>query len=86
MTSTQAKALAAVFAVLGILAVVAGVIYYVEPVKSLPSFFPGANDNYSFHRKHRGLAGIVVGAVLLVAAFACMFTARRGTADREPTY
>lgn len=63
-----------VLLVLGALAIAGGVIYLVEPAHSLPSFFPGHLSNPArplasaeFHRK-KGLVGLVVGAVLVVAA------------------
>jgi MYXO-CTERM domain-containing protein len=38
----MSRLVVAVLAVLGILAVVVGIIYLVEPIHSLPSFFPGS--------------------------------------------
>jgi hypothetical protein len=56
--------------VVGILAVVVGVIYLVEPVHSLPSFFPGHASGHGHHHI-RGYIAIAVGAVLvLIGAFA----------------
>jgi multisubunit Na+/H+ antiporter MnhB subunit len=56
--------------VLGILAVVAGVIYLKNPVHSYPSFFPGYNAHGKGHHHIRGYIAIGVGIVLLlVAAF-----------------
>ncbi len=57
-----------VLVVLGILAVVAGVIYLVEPVHSLPSFFPGYTAHGQIHHHTRGYIAIVVGAILLLIA------------------
>jgi hypothetical protein len=54
--------------VLGILAVVAGIIYLVEPVHSLPSFFPGHAAHGQVHHHIRGYIAIVVGIVLLIIA------------------
>ncbi len=57
--------------VLGILAVVVGVIYLVEPIHSLPSFFPGHASGGQGHHHIRGYVAIAVGAILvLIAAFA----------------
>jgi NADH:ubiquinone oxidoreductase subunit 5 (subunit L)/multisubunit Na+/H+ antiporter MnhA subunit len=57
-----------VLVVLGILAVVVGVIYLVEPIHSLPSFFPGhAAQGQGYHRI-RGYIAIAVGIVLLILA------------------
>jgi hypothetical protein len=57
-----------VLVVLGILAVVAGVIYLVEPIHSLPSFFPGHAAHGQGHHHIRGYIAIVVGIVLLIIA------------------
>ena len=59
--------------VLGILAVVVGVIYLVEPIHSLPSFFPGHASHGRGHHHIRGYVAIVVGIVPEVRrlAWAC---------------
>jgi uncharacterized iron-regulated membrane protein len=74
------KILAALLAVVGILALVAGFIYYAEAARDLPSFFPGSlpsDSKLHFHRKTRGAAGVIVGVLLLAAAGGLAFTARR---------
>jgi len=57
-----------VLVVLGLLAVAVGIIYLVEPIHSLPSFFPGyiAHGRGSHHI--RGYIAIGVGVVLLLLA------------------
>lgn len=57
-----------VLVVLGILAVAAGIIYLVEPIHSLPSFFPGHAAHGLGHHHIRGYIAIVVGAILLILA------------------
>jgi heme A synthase len=57
-----------VLVVVGILAVVAGVIYLVEPIHSLPSFFPGHALHGLVHHRIRGYIAIAVGAILLILA------------------
>ena len=57
-----------VLVVLGILAVVVGVIYLVEPIHSLPSFFPGYAAHGKGHHHIRGYVAIVVGIVLIILA------------------
>jgi len=54
--------------VLGILAIAAGVIYLVEPIHSLPSFFPGHALRGLTHHHIRGYIAIAVGVVLLILA------------------
>ncbi len=62
----DARRLAAVIiAVIGILAVIAGIVYMLVPAESLPSFFPG--HIVGAHAKHstRGAAALVFGVVLV---------------------
>ena len=39
--TAASRFLVIILVVLGVLALAAGIIYYVEPAKSLPTFFPG---------------------------------------------
>ena len=57
-----------VLVVLGILAVVVGVIYLVEPIHSLPSFFPGHAIHGQGHHHIRGYIAIAMGIILLILA------------------
>jgi uncharacterized membrane protein YphA (DoxX/SURF4 family) len=57
-----------VLVVLGILAVVVGVIYLVEPIHSLPSFFPGHALHGQGYHHIRGYIAIAVGLILLILA------------------
>jgi hypothetical protein len=57
-----------VLVVLGILALVVGVIYLVEPIHSLPSFFPGHTPHGQGHHHIRGYIAIVVGIILVIIA------------------
>ena len=57
-----------VLVVLGILAVVVGVIYLVEPIHSLPSFFPGHAAHGQTHHHIRGYIAIAVGVILVIIA------------------
>jgi hypothetical protein len=57
-----------VLVVLGILAVVVGVIYLKDPIHSLPSFLPGhALHGRSYHHI-RGYIAIAVGIILMILA------------------
>jgi NADH:ubiquinone oxidoreductase subunit 5 (subunit L)/multisubunit Na+/H+ antiporter MnhA subunit len=67
-----------VLVVLGILAVVAGIIYLVEPIHSLPSFFPGHAPHGQGHHHIRGYIAIVVGIILLIIAAVAGRSRRRG--------
>jgi len=61
------RALAAVIAVIGILAIVAAVIYFTTAAKSLPSIL-GQVQGFTGHRTKRGIAALVVGVLLLAIA------------------
>ena len=77
---SSGKTIAAVILVIiGVLALVAGIIYFLEPAKSLPSILgtithPASRANA--HRSLRGIIALVVGVICLVAAW---FVGRRGT-------
>jgi uncharacterized membrane protein len=64
-----------VLVVLGVLAIATGIFYLVEPAKSLPTFFPGYAAHTATPHNRRGLAGIILGAVLLIIG---LITARVG--------
>jgi hypothetical protein len=72
-------ALAIVLAVA--LFVVAGV-YFAEPAKSLPSFFPGHSATSTIHHTKHGIASVVVGLALL--AFAWFASGPRKAAAARP--
>lgn len=57
-----------ILAVLGILALVAGILYLIEPVGSLPTFFPGYVAHGHVHHHTRGYIAIAVGIILLIVA------------------
>lgn len=54
--------------VIGVLAIVVGIVYFAEPARSLPGFFPGHVARVAGRHTRRGLAAIVIGLVLLLAA------------------
>ena len=64
----MSRLLVVVLVVVGILAVVVGIIYLIEPVHSLPSFFPGHAAHGNIHHHDRGYAAIGVGVILLIIA------------------
>jgi NADH:ubiquinone oxidoreductase subunit 5 (subunit L)/multisubunit Na+/H+ antiporter MnhA subunit len=57
-----------VLVVLGILAVVVGIVYLVEPIHSLPSFFPGHAPHQHGYHHIRGYIAIAVGVILVIIA------------------
>jgi hypothetical protein len=62
----MSRLISIVLVVLGVLAVVLGIIYLVEPVHSLPSFFPGYAAHGQGHHHIRGYVAIGVGLILLI--------------------
>jgi hypothetical protein len=45
----------------GVALVVVAIVYWAEPAKSLPSFFPGHSAGSTTHHVKHGIAAIVVG-------------------------
>jgi uncharacterized membrane protein HdeD (DUF308 family) len=70
------KVLTVLLAIIGILAIVVGVIYIAEPAKSIPHFFPAYQAKSHFHATKHGAAAIVVGVVVLVIAVILVVTSR----------
>lgn len=60
-----------IVAVIGIVALIAAILYFTEPAKSLPSILgtiTSPASRASAHRTLRGVVALVVGVVLFVAA------------------
>jgi hypothetical protein len=69
-----------VLILLGVVAVVVGIIYFAEPARSLPGFFPGhLPQGRPGRHSRRGVAAIVIGAVLLLAAVVTERLGRRSS-------
>jgi NADH:ubiquinone oxidoreductase subunit 5 (subunit L)/multisubunit Na+/H+ antiporter MnhA subunit len=62
----MSRLISIILVVLGILAVIVGIIYLAEPVHSLPSFFPGYAAHGQGHHHIRGYIAIAVGVILLI--------------------
>jgi uncharacterized membrane protein HdeD (DUF308 family) len=60
---------AIVTAILGVLSIVAAIVYWVEPAKSLPVFFPGHDSGSSHHHVTHGIAFFILGVLLLGGAW-----------------
>jgi uncharacterized membrane protein HdeD (DUF308 family) len=63
------RVLAVAALVLGIVLIVIGIVYFVEPASSLPSFFPGHQAGSSHHHAKHGIAAVLLGAACLVFAW-----------------
>ena len=65
----QKRYLAIAAVVLGIVFIAIGIVYFVEPAKSLPSFFPGHEAGSSHHHTKHGIAALVVAAACFIFAW-----------------
>ena len=64
------KRLLTVLAILaGIALIVVGAVYFAEPAKSLPSFFPGHQAGSTHHHVKHGLAAFLLGVACLIYAW-----------------
>jgi UDP-N-acetylmuramyl pentapeptide phosphotransferase/UDP-N-acetylglucosamine-1-phosphate transferase len=63
------RALISAAALAGILLIAVAVIYWAEPAKSLPSFFPGHQAGSSHHHTKHGIAAFLVGLACLAFAW-----------------
>jgi hypothetical protein len=73
------RLLAWVAAVVGILLIVVAIVYWVEPARSLPGFFPGHEAGSNHHHVKHGIAAFLVGLACL--AFAWFRTGPKRTAS-----
>ena len=63
------KLLVVLAIVVGLVLIALGVVYWVEPAKSLPSFLPGHEAGSSHHHVKHGVASFLVGLACLVFAW-----------------
>ena len=63
------RLLTAVAVLAGIVLIVIAIVYWVEPAKSLPGFFPGHQAGSSHHHAKHGIAAFVVGLGCFVFAW-----------------
>jgi hypothetical protein len=63
------RLLVALAVLAGIVLIAIAIVYWVEPAKSLPGFFPGHEAGSSHHHVKHGIAAFLVGAACLVFAW-----------------
>jgi hypothetical protein len=63
------RALIAPALVVGLILIAIAVVYWVEPAKSLPSFFPGHQAGSTHHHVKHGIAALLVGLAVLAFAW-----------------
>ena len=76
------RQLVALAVALGIALVAVAVVYWTEPAKSLPSFFPGHKAGSSHHHAKHGIASFLVG--LACFAFAWFNSGPKKRAAQTP--
>jgi uncharacterized membrane protein len=83
--SSNAKwVVSGIFAIVGVLALAAAVIYLTVPIHSLPSFMPGQHSGAGTYHK-RGAIAAVIAVVLLVIAIVVGLGARSAGATAVPS-
>jgi len=65
----QRRLLALLAVVVGVALIVVAAVYWAEPAKSQPSFFPGHKAGSSHHHVKHGIASFLVGLACLVYAW-----------------
>ena len=63
------KALVVIALVLGIILIAIAIVYWAEPAKSLPSFFPGHQAGSGHHHTKHGIAAFLLGLACLAFAW-----------------
>jgi hypothetical protein len=73
------RVLAIAAAIAGVILIVIAFVYFLEPAKSLPSFFPGHQAGSTHHHAKHGIAALALG--LACFAFAWFQTGPRTSAE-----
>jgi ammonia channel protein AmtB len=68
--------------VAGIVLIAIAIVYWAEPAKSLPSFFPGHQSGSNHHHAKHGIAAFLLGIACLVFAWFQSGAQRRAPASR----
>jgi hypothetical protein len=63
------RLLVALAVLVGVALIVIAVVYWAEPAKSLPGFFPGHEAGSSHHHTKHGIAAFLVGLACLAFAW-----------------
>ena len=67
--NTRHPVVIALAVVLGVVFIVLGIVYWVEPASSLPSFMPGHEAGSGHHHIKHGIAAFLLGVALLIFAW-----------------
>ena len=63
------RLIAGLAVLVAIVLIVIAIVYWVEPAKSLPGFFPGHEAGSSHHHVKHGIAAFLLGVACLVFAW-----------------
>jgi hypothetical protein len=63
------RLLVALALVAGLVLVIIAIVYFAEPARSLPGFFPGHEAGSSHHHAKHGIAALLVGLACFVFAW-----------------
>ncbi len=63
------RLLVALAALAGLVLIVIAIVYWVEPARSLPSFFPGHEKGSGHHHTKHGIAAFLLGLAVLAFAW-----------------
>lgn len=66
--------------IVGLLLIAVAIVYWAEPARSLPSFFPGHEAGSNHHHVKHGIAAFLVGLACLAYAW---FQSGSGRSSRE---
>jgi ammonia channel protein AmtB len=76
------RPLVVIAVVVGIVLIAIAIVYWAEPAKSLPSFFPGHKSGSSHHHTKHGIAAFLLGIACLVFGWFQSGTQRRAPASQ----
>ncbi|HSW97877.1 MAG TPA: hypothetical protein VLF89_08685 [Candidatus Saccharimonadales bacterium] len=63
------KLLSVIAIILGLVLIIAGVVYFLEPARYLPSFFPGYDRSLMAHHYKHGIGSVLLGIACLIFAW-----------------
>jgi UDP-N-acetylmuramyl pentapeptide phosphotransferase/UDP-N-acetylglucosamine-1-phosphate transferase len=78
------KVLVVLAVILGIALIAVAIVYWAEPAKSLPSFFPGHESGSGHHHTKHGIAAFLLGLACLAFAWFNSGPKRSAAPTAEP--
>jgi hypothetical protein len=63
------RVLVVIAVILGVVLIAISIVYFAEPARSLPGFFPGHQAGSSHHHTKHGIAALLLGIACLVFAW-----------------